>query len=97
MLKIIKSILLKFIDDIDAGNSNLNYEQQCEIIKILSNVNIGQSNEMSKTQAAEYLGISRATFDNHVHDGFIPKGFKKEGFKELRWYKSDLDLYLLNK
>ena len=26
MLKIIKNILQKFIDDIDAGNSNLSYE-----------------------------------------------------------------------
>lgn len=29
---------------------------------------------MSKTQAADYLGVSRATFDNYVRDGFIPKG-----------------------
>lgn len=49
---------------------------------------------MNKTQAADYLGISRATFDNHVRDGFIPKGRQIPGFKELRWYKSDLDLYL---
>lgn len=94
MLKIIRGILQKFIDDIDANNTNLNYEQQCQILKILSNIDIGQDNEMSKTQAADYLGVSRATFDNYVHDGFIPKGKQVPGFKELRWYKSDLDLYL---
>lgn len=94
MLKIIRNILQKFIDDIDANNTNLDYEQQCQIIRILSNVNIGQENEMNKTQASDYLGISRATFDNHVRDGFIPKGKQIPGFKELRWYKSDLDLYL---
>lgn len=93
MLKIIRSLLQKFIDDIDADNSNLSYEQQCDIIKILSNVNIGQENEMNKTQAAEYLGVSRATFDNYVRDGFIPKGKQVGRFKELRWYKSDLDLF----
>ena len=96
MLKIIRNILQKFIDDIDANNTNLDYEQQCQIIRILSNVNIGQENEMNKTQAADYLGISRATFDNHVRDGFIPKGRQIPGFKELRWYKSDLDVYLSN-
>lgn len=96
MLKIIRNILQKFIDDIDADNSNLNYEQQCSIIRILSNVDIGQENEMNKTQAADYIGVSRATFDNYVRDGFIPKGKKIEGFKELRWYKSDLDLFLVN-
>lgn len=94
MLKIIRTILQKFIDDIDADNTNISYEQQCDIIKILSNVDIGKDNEMNKTQAADYLGVSRATFDNYVHDGFIPKGKQVGSFKELRWYKSDLDLFL---
>lgn len=97
MLKIIRNILQKFVDDIDSGNCNLNAEQQSSIIKVLSNVNLGQDNEMSKTQAADYLGVSRATFDNYVHDGRLPKGIKIEGFKELRWYKSDLDIFLINK
>lgn len=95
MLQIIRSILQKFIDDIDADNSNLSYEQQCDIIRVLSNVNLGQDNEMNKTQAADYLGVSRATFDNYVRDGFIPKGKQIGKFKELRWYKSDLDLFLI--
>lgn len=95
MLQIIKHILQKFIDDIDADNTNLNYEQQCNIIRVLSNVNLGQDNEMNKTQAADYLGVSRATFDNYVHDGYIPKGKQVGKFKELRWYKSDLDLFLI--
>ena len=74
MLKIIRSILQQYIDNIDANNTNLSYEQQCDIIRILSNVDSGKDNEMNKTQAADYLGVSRATFDNYVHDGFIPKG-----------------------
>ena len=96
MLKIIRNILQKFIDDIDADNSNLTFEEQCRIIRILSNVNEGKEEEMSKTQAADYLGVCRATFDNYVRDGLIPKGEKLEGFKELRWYKCDLDLFLSN-
>lgn len=95
MLKIIKGILQKFIDDIDADNTNISYEQQCDIIRILSNVDSGKDNEMNKTQAADYLGVSRATFDNYVRDGFIPKGKQVGNFKELRWYKSDLDLFLM--
>ena len=96
MLKVIREMLQKFIDDIDSGNCNMNFEQQCNIIRLLSNVNIGQENEMNKTQAADYLGVSRATFDNYVHDGFIPKGKQIGNFKELRWYKSDLDLFLVS-
>lgn len=96
MLKIIREILQKFIDDIDADNSNMSYEQQCNVLRVLSNVDIGQDNEMNKTQAADYLGVSRATFDNYVRDGFIPKGKQVGNFKELRWYKSDLDIFLMN-
>ena len=95
MLHVIRTILQKFIDDIDANNTNLSFEQQCNIVRILSNIN--NPNEMSKTQAADYIGVSRATFDNYVRDGFIPKGVHIEGIKELSWYKCDLDLYLTNK
>ena len=95
MMKIIRTILQKWIDDIDADNTNLSYEQQCYLIRIMSNVDLGQENEMNKTQAAEYLGVCRATFDNYVRDGFIPQGRQVGKFKELRWYKSDLDLFLM--
>lgn len=95
MMKVIRTILQKWIDDIDADNTNLSYDQQCDLIRVLSNVNLGQENEMNKTQAADYIGVSRATFDNYVRDGFIPKGKQVGNFKELRWYKSDLDLFLM--
>lgn len=38
--------------------------------------------------------MSRATFDNLVRDGKLPKGKKVPGFKELMWYKRDLRKYL---
>ncbi len=95
MLQVIRTLLQNFIDDIDTGNTNIDYKQQCDIIRILSNVDAGQNNEMNKTEASDYLGVSRATFDNYVRDGFIPKGRQVGKFKELRWYKSDLDLFLL--
>lgn len=95
MLQLIKTLLQQYIDNIDAGNSNLSYEQQCNIIRILSNVDSGEDNEINKTEAADYIGVSRATFDNYVKDGFIPKGRQVGRFKELRWYKSDLDIFLM--
>lgn len=95
MLRIIRSILQKFIDDIDSDNCNMSFEEQSKIFKVLSN--IGNTEQvMSKQMAADYIGVCRATFDNYVRDGFIPKGEKEPGFKELRWYKSDLDLFLIN-
>lgn len=94
MLKsIIKSLLQKFIDDIDTGNCNMTMEEQGKVISVLSNI-ANPDQRMSKIQACDYLGVSGATFDNYVRDGFIPKGIKQEGFKELSWQKSDLDIFL---
>lgn len=94
MLKsIIRTLLQKFIDDIDSDNCNITMEQQSKIISVLSNI-ANPDQRMSKIQACDYLGVSRATFDNYVRDGFIPKGIKQEGFKELSWQKSDLDIFL---
>lgn len=95
MLQLIRNILQQFINDIDTGNTNIDYNQQRQIFSLLGNIVTGDQ-RMSKIQSAEYLGVSRATFDNLVKDGFIPKGMKQDGFKELSWSKIDLDLYLHN-
>ena len=100
MLKIIRNILKKIVDDIDSNNTNITYEDQCDILRLLSNLNIPKEErdeeEFNKTKASEYIGKSRAAFDNYVRDGLIPKGKKVGDFKELRWYKGDLDLYIIN-
>lgn len=97
MEEILKLLLIQFIDDLNNKRLNFTYEQQCAIFQLLSNINIGSDNEMCKSEAADYLGVSRATFDNYVKNGYIPKGKKVGRFKELRWYKSDLDIYLSKK
>lgn len=38
--------------------------------------------KLSKYQAIKFLGISRATFDNYIAKGLIPKGMEQQGFKE---------------
>lgn len=93
---IIRNLLQKFIDDLDTGNTNISEDQEIKIISVLSNI-ANPDQRMSKIQACDYLGVSRATFDNYVRDGFIPKGTKQEGFKEKSWQKTDLDAYLMNK
>lgn len=91
MIKILRNILQQFIDDIDSGNSNITEFQQLEIIDIIQHL---QDKELSKIEAAHYIGVSRATFDNHIKKGWIPEGRKRSGFKELSWKKSDLDKYI---
>lgn len=95
MLNLIKSLLLKIVEDIDVGNSNISEEEELELVKVLQKYT-RKDVPMSKYQAYTYLNISRATFDNFVKDGKLPKGTKVEGFKELFWYKKDLDKYIKN-
>lgn len=59
MLKsIIRTLLQKFIDDIDADNCNITMEQQSKIISVLSNI-ANPDQRMSKIQACDYIGVSR--------------------------------------
>jgi predicted DNA-binding transcriptional regulator AlpA len=92
MLQLIKKMLLKIVDDIDAGNSNLSESELVEAIESIKRFT-NKKEDFSKYSAANYLNMSRATFDNYVAEGKIPHGVKKQGFKELRWYKEDLDKF----
>lgn len=89
MLQTIKRLLLSIIDDIDAGNTDISEEEALKIAKTLKTMT-RKDVPMSKYQAYTYLNISRATFDNLVREGKIPRGKKIPGFKELVWQKKDL-------
>ena len=73
MLKIIRELLVKIINDIDAGNSNISEKEAVEIVSMLSEYT-RKDTYMSKYAACKYLNISRASFDNYVREGKIPKG-----------------------
>ena len=91
MLDLIKLLLQQILNDIDSRNTNITEDQQYELIQLLQKIN---SKELSKIEAANYIGVSRATFDNYINRGLIPKGQKRQGFKELSWNKTDLDKYI---
>lgn len=90
MLKIIKQLLLKIVDDIDCGNSDNSDEELIQVAKVLQTY-LDKTQRLSKYKACQYLNVSRATFDNYVREGIIPRGKKEAGFKELSWSKKDLD------
>ena len=93
MIKIIKNLLLQFISDIDSGNSNITEEEQLKIIDFINEIN---RKELTKTESANYIGVSRATFDNYIKKGKIPEGTKRQGSSNLYWNKNDLNKYLEN-
>jgi predicted DNA-binding transcriptional regulator AlpA len=73
------------------------YIEELRSIALHLEQSLDKQEELSKQQAYSYLGISRATFDSYILQGILPKGKKIEGFKELRWTKYDLDIFINNK
>lgn len=89
MLQVVRKLLLDIVDDIDAGNTNASEEELTQIARFL-NRTMRKDRSLTKYQAYTYLNISRASFDNKVRAGIIPRGRKVAGSRELRWYKKDL-------
>lgn len=96
MLNVIKEQLLKIIENIDAGNSNISEEDAINTLKYIRELT-DQDKRLSKYQACQYLNVSRATFDNYVREGKLPRGKKEAGFKELSWSKKELKNYIKRK
>lgn len=93
MLRIIRSLLMKIVNDIDAGNSNITEDEATKLIDTLKELT-DKEKRLSKYAACEYLNMSRATFDNYVREGKLPKGKHEIDFKELSWCKKDLDEFV---
>lgn len=92
MMQVIRDLLQEIVNNIDTGNSNIPEEKELELIEYLSAF-VNPNEKLSKYQACKYLGVSRASFDNYVKEGRIPKGRKQQGFKELFYYRKDLDTF----
>lgn len=89
VFKLIAQQLRMFADNIDAGNTNATEEELLEMCNYLGFITDPEG-KLSKYQAVRFLGISRATFDNYITRGLLPKGMEQQGFKEKFWYKRDL-------
>lgn len=78
---------------------NLSEEEMCTIIdnflNISDTINANKEKEkgLCRTEAYQYLRISRSAFDAKVKNGILPKGYKTPG-KGPVWFKKDLDEYL---
>lgn len=91
MLELRKTIckyLREIADRIDSNTSEISENEALEILKIISH------EPLSKERACRFLNLSRSRFDDLVREGKLPKGRKRVGFKELVWWKDELDNYL---
>lgn len=93
LIQLLRSELVLIIKRIDNGDCDISdVDDMNEVITVLRKTT-HRDKPMSKYAACKYLHISRATFDNYVAEGNIPHGVHEQGFKELSWYKKDLDEY----
>jgi predicted DNA-binding transcriptional regulator AlpA len=85
LIKLVAKLLRKKADDLDAGNSELSESEAMDILGVLCH------RAMSKAQACDYLNISPSYFGDLIRAKQMPRGRKVVGYKELRWYKDELD------
>ena len=83
--KLIINLLRETADKIEAGTCVLSENEAMDILSVLSH------QAMSKEDACIYLNLSRSRFDELIREGVLPKGRKKRGYKELTWYKDEID------
>lgn len=93
MLNIISKLLRGIADKIDEGSISSNPEETMQVMEAIK-VFVDKEERISKYQACQYLNVSRATFDNYVREGKLPRGKHVAGFKELSWSKKDLDKFI---
>ena len=86
--KLLTNLLRETADKIDAGTCELTNSEAEDMIATVLHI------ALSKEEACRYLNCSRATFDNAIRDGLIPKGRKQLGRTNLVWYKDELSKVL---
>lgn len=85
---------------------------ECELESVLSKLHRGElectdeeamrviatlaHQPMSKEQVLVYLNWSRSKFDDYVAKGLMPKGRKRSGWKELCWYRDEINDSLIS-
>lgn len=83
--KLITRLLREVADKIDGGTCELSEAEAMDIMSVLSH------ELMSKSQVCSYLQISPSKLGEYIRNRQLPKGKKRVGFKELRWYKDEID------
>ena len=90
-MQALKNLVVKFLNEtaknIETGNCELSESKAMDIMRVLSH------QVMSKEDACIYMNMSRSKFDDLIKEGKLPKGRKRRGFKELVFYKDELDMW----
>lgn len=83
--KLFVKLLRDTADKVEIGNCELTSDEAMDIMGVISH------EAMSKDAACSYLNIGKSKFDNLVREGKLPRGRSRRGFKELVFYKDELE------
>lgn len=75
------------VSALKANTSEIDTETALQIADIIAH------RPISLEEACTYLNLSRSKFCKYIDKGLLPKGRKRTGWKELRWYKDELAKY----
>ena len=92
--KQIAKILREIADRLDAGTSGLPNEE--EAIQVMKNISYltDRHKPLSAYQVCQKLHICRATLDNYIREGKLPKGDKTPGMSSLTWEERVIDDFI---
>lgn len=93
-MNILKNVLIKYLESTTAELKR----DQCELTEeqIRDAIRMFAHKPLSKEQACQFMHLSRGAFDTRITKGYIPRGRKRLGFKELVWYEDELEEAKIN-
>ena len=98
MLKELRDLLIKIVNDIDSGNSNIDESQTIEIAsaigELVSRYNKPKvPNKLTRLESCKHLRVSETKFNMLRRKGLISEGTKKAG-DVRKWSIEELDKYI---
>ena len=84
--RLVAKYMREVSDKIEVGTSEITEPEAIDLLKVVAH------EVLSKAQACRLLNISPTRFDDYIRAGQLPKGRKVTGYKELRWYKDELEI-----
>ena len=76
--------------NLKAGTSEITEDEALDIINLLAHVAI------SREDALKVLNVNNTKFYELMGNHSIPKGRKRRGFKEVVWYRDELEQSIAN-
>ena len=90
----LENTVVQYLEDIARkirqGKCELTEDEAIDIMSTIAHIAV------SKDEACSIVNVNKSRFGELMSEGKIPKGRKRRGWKELRWYKDELIKSIFN-